>query len=588
MQKKEIKQNRKRLRLLAVVIGMLLLVALCGVFVLLVKVKGNISYLYNFMVATRGSLAAEMNPAALQDADANEPYATENTLPSKYLNGTALQVDGMETESYRREQSLDFTVEEGTSFTTWEGMITFRGNYQRSMQSYGSVSLQKRQIAETSWKYKTGKVLKCDGVNYWSGNGWTGQPLVVKWDEKTKQHMNLYPQAKSKTGLVEVIYPGMDGQIHFLDMETGEETRDPINVGMTFKGTASLHPEYPLLVCGSGDSQPGMYGEQVSARVFIYSLLDGTKLYELGADDEFAPRIWHGYDSSAVFCAKADTLICPGENGVIYTIKLNSNYDKENGIMTIAPSEAVKYTYYAETAEQRIYSGEGGYGSEASAAVRDHYLYLGDNGGMFYCLDLDTMTPVWVQDLLEDINSSPVLEEDADGNCFVYAATTLKYHTDEHHLGDACIYKMNAITGEIIWKKPYEVHTVMGLAGGFLSTGVLGRGAASEYLFYSVSKVPDVDTSYIVAIEKSSGNEAWRIELSCDAWSSAATLYDTDGSVYLVQCCSNGDILLINALTGEIVTKKNYGSNIEATPAVFGNRLVVGLRSEYILGISFE
>ena len=582
------KNNKKRLRLLALVLGALLLIVLCSAFVLLIKVKGNISYLYNFMVATQGSLAVESNPSALQNADADKPYAVEGTKPENFLKGTALQVDGVDVNDYQRAQSLDFNVAEGANFTNWEGIITFRGNYRRSMQSYGTVSLEKKQIAEKSWRYKTGKVLKCDGVNYWSGNGWTGQPLVVKWDEKTKQHMNLYPLAKNKVGLTEVIYPGMDGQIHFLDMETGEETRDAINVGMTFKGTASLHPEYPLLVCGSGDSQPGMYGEQVSARVFIYSLLDGKKLYELGADDDFAPRIWHGYDSSAVFCTAADTLICPGENGVIYTIRLNSFYDKENGVLTIDPSEAVKFTYYAETAEQRIYSGEGGYGSEASAVVWDHYLYLGDNGGIFYCLDLDTMTPVWVQDLREDINSSPVFEEDENGNRFVYAATTLKYHTDEHHLGEACIYKINAMTGEIIWKKPYEVHTVMGLAGGFLSTGALGKGAASEYLYYSVSKVPDVDTAYIVAIEKDSGNEAWRIELSCDAWSSAAMLYDTDGSVYLVQCCSSGDVLLINALTGEIVAKRNYGSNIEATPAVYGNRLVVGLRSEYILGISFE
>ncbi len=582
------KKNRKRLHLLAMVLGALLLVVLCGTFILLIKVKGNISYLYNFMVATRGGLAAEVNPDALHGADADRPYAVESTRPELFLNGTALQADGVTVDAYQREQSLDFMVDEGKNFTNWEGIITFRGNYQRDMQSYGTVSLTKKQIAEESWRYKTGKVLKSDGVNYWSGNGWTGQPLVVKWDEATKQYMNLYPSVKNKVGLTEVIYPGMDGQIHFLDMETGEETRDAINVGMTFKGTASLHPEYPLLVCGSGDSQPGMYGEQVSARVFIYSLLDGTKLYELGADDDFAPRIWHGYDSSAIFCTAADTLICPGENGVIYTIKLNSFYDKENGVLTIDPSEAVKYTYYAKSAEQRIYSGEGGYGSEASAVVGDHYMYLGDNGGIFYCLDLDTMTPVWVQDLYEDVNSSPVFEEDENGNRFIYAATTLKYHTDEHHLGEACIYKMNAMTGEIIWKKPYEVHTVMGLAGGFLSTGVLGKGAASDYIYYSVSKVPDVDTAYIVAIEKESGNEAWCIELSCDAWSSAATLYDTDGSVYLVQCCSNGDILLIDALSGEIVAKRNYGSNIEATPAVYNNRLVVGLRSEYILGISFE
>ena len=137
----KIKESRKRLRLLAGVLGALLLIVLCGAFVLLIKVKGNISYLYNFMVATQGSLAAEMNPKALQGADADKPYAVESTQPEKYLKGTALQVDGVDVDLYQREQSLDFTVEENTNFTTWEGIITFRGNYQRSMQSYGTVSL---------------------------------------------------------------------------------------------------------------------------------------------------------------------------------------------------------------------------------------------------------------------------------------------------------------------------------------------------------------------------------------------------------------------------------------------------------------
>lgn len=52
--------------------------------------------------------------------------------------------------------------------------------------------------------------------------------------------MNMYDSAKSKAGLVEVIYATMDGKIYFLDLETGEKTRDPINIGVPFKGAGSL------------------------------------------------------------------------------------------------------------------------------------------------------------------------------------------------------------------------------------------------------------------------------------------------------------------------------------------------------------
>lgn len=578
----------KVLKIICAAESTLLVVMLCALFVLLIKVKGNISYVYNFMVKTEGSLEVVKNDGAKNGADAAEPTAVESTEPSNFLKGTAIMVNGNVTDLYRRAEDIVFSAESLSNLTSYKGIITFRGNYSRSLSAYGKVSLSENRISSDYWKYKTGKFLKGDGVNYWSGNGWTGQPLAVQWDESTKKNMNLYETAKNKTDLVEIIYPGMDGKVHFLDMETGEETRPAINVGMTFKGTCSLHPDYPILICGSGDSSTGLFGEQVSARIFIYSLIDGTKLYEFAADDDFAPRIWHGYDSSAIVNAATDTLIYPGENGVIYTLKLNTSYNELSGVLTINPGELVEYTYYAGTAETRIYAGEGGYGSEASAVVWENYLFLGDNGGIFYCLDLNTMTPVWVQDLLEDINSSPIFEVTENGEKYVYVATTLKYHTDEHHIGEACIYKLNAMTGEIVWKKPYQVHTVLGLAGGILSTGACGEGIVSDYLFYAVSKVPSVDTSYIVAISKTTGEEYWRLELSCDAWSSGGLMYDTDGSVKLVQCCGNGDILLIDAKTGSVLSKKNFGSNIEATPVIFGNRLVVGLRSEYIIGVKFE
>ena len=578
----------KILKIASVVLSVLLVALLCGIFVILIKVKGNFSYVYNYLVKTEGSKKVETSAEGAKHADSHAPYTRGSTLPSLFLKSTAILENGVIATSYTREEPIVFTQDYLKDFTSFSGIITFRGNYTRTASSYGTVSLKKNAISSDYWKYKTGKILKSDGVNYWSGNGWTGQPLAVKWSTEDKKYMNLYPEAKEKEDLVEVIYPGMDGKIHFLDMETGKETREAINVGMTFKGTCSLHPYYPLLVCGSGDSATGLFGEQVSARVFIYSLIDGTKLYEFGANDDFAPRIWHAYASSAIFAANADTLIAPGENGVIYTVKLNSYYNRETGELRIDPEKPVEYTYYSEASESRIYQGEGGYGSEASAVVFESYLFLGDNGGIFYCLDLNTLQPVWVQDLLEDINSSPVFEVTENGEKYIYVGTTLKYHTDGHHLGEACIYKLNAMTGEIVWKKPYEVHTVLGLAGGILSTGAFGEQAVSDYIYYAVSKTPSVNSSMIVALNRKTGEEVWNLPLSCDAWSSGCLLYDTEGSVKLVQCCGNGDILLIDAKTGKILSSKNFGSNIEATPVVYGNRLVVGLRSEYILGISFE
>ena len=398
--------------------------------------------------------------------------------------------------------------------------------------------------------------------------------------------MNLNESAKNKDGLIEVIYPGMDGSIHFLDIETGEETRPEIYVGMTFKGTASLYPDgkTPLLFCGSGDAQTGPFGENVSQRFYIYSLIDGTLLYESGYNDDFAPRIWHAYDSSPVIDPITDTLIYPGENGVIYTMKLNTSYDEAAGTLSVAPSDIVKFSF---DIPEKYAEGGTLWGSECSACVWNGYLFIGDNGGSIYCLDLNSMKMVWINDVAEDINSSPIFETDG-GNHFLYVATTLKYGYNSHNMGKASIYKMNAVTGEIIWRKPYEVHTVKGYAGGVLSTGALGTGLVSDYIFYSVSKTPDLEGGYLVALDKHTGEEVWTKKLDMYSWSSTVFFTSEQGKNYLIQGCQNGDLILFDAKTGNVLDTVNFGSGIEATPALYGNRLILATRSEKIFGVKIE
>ncbi len=575
---------KKKNIIIAAVVIVILAVLFIG-FKLLVKV-GNPKYFYNYLHDAAGSRDVESFKSNTAGADLNRAEATENTDPDKRGVVQHIEVNGTEVASYTRADKIEFTDELLKSISDIQGLVTFRGNYTRTKSFAGAAELTKEKFSEKTWTYNTGKILKSNGVDYWSGNGWTGQPLVIRWSKSTRAVMNMYDTFKDKEGLVEVIYPGMDGNIRFLDMETGEETRPVINVGMTFKGTASLYPDgkTPLLFCGSGDAQTGPFGENVSQRFYIYSLIDGSLLYEGGFNDSFAPRVWHAYDSSPIIDPVTDTLIYPGENGVIYTMKLNTVYDEEAGIINIFPSDMVKFSFDIPDKYK-----EGGvlWGSECSGAVWNGYLFIGDNGGSVYCLDLNTMKMVWINDVGEDINASPIFETDG-GNHYLYIATTLKYGYNAHNMGTAAIYKLNAVTGEIIWKKPYEVHTVKGYAGGVLSTGALGSGLVSDWIFYSVSKTPGLEEGYLVALDKYTGEEKWRKSLDMYSWSSTVFFTSENGKNYLIQGCQNGDLLLMDAKTGDTLDKLNFGSGIEATPALYGNRLVLATRSEKIIGVKIE
>ena len=83
---------------------------------------------------------------------------------------------------------------------------------------------------------KTGSVAKSKQAapngGSWTGSCWTGQPLIVKWPEDIKKVMNLYDDKKAEKDLVEVIYPCVDGYIHFYDLKDGSETRKPIKTGV--------------------------------------------------------------------------------------------------------------------------------------------------------------------------------------------------------------------------------------------------------------------------------------------------------------------------------------------------------------------
>ena len=475
-------------------------------------------------------------------------------------------------ESYTRENPIYFGDPE--DYFALPGVATFRGNNYRNDPTYGTADIKKGQI-EVLWNNGIGR------FNDWGGCAWTGQPLLVQWDEETKAIMNLFESKKAKKDLVEVIYATLDGRIHFYDLEDGTATRNSIYMGMNFKGAGAVDPRgYPLLYVGAG-----LYNNGKAPRMYVISLIDGSILYQYGHNDPYAARNWTAFDSSPLLHAETDTLIWPAECGLLYTITLNTQYDKEAGTISVEPDEPVRTRYSSwYSREQNRYLGY-----ESSVVAVENYLYLSENGGLFHCIDLNTMELVWAQDTRDDSNSSPLFEWSEDGSTgYIYTAPSLHWTTTGNS-GTISIYKLNAKTGEVIWEYPVDCVRYDDIAGGVQSSPLVGREGSNieDLVIYSISRTPTAYRGLLTAFNKETGEVVWEISTGNYAWSSPVALYNEDGKAYIFFSNHSGVIRLLDGATGEILDTVELKKTVEASPVVFGNMLILGSR-EGVYGIKIS
>ena len=495
-----------------------------------------------------------------------EPHSVEDTRPDKLISSTAIMVDGELVEDYESEYEILFDLPE--RYTELEGVIGFRGNNFRTGAAYGTANVSSKTIS-TLWTRSTSGLSDTDG-SYWTGSGWTGQPLIVKWPDETRKNMTaMYDWAKEKNDLVEVIYCTLDGHVYFYELSTGEYTRDPLNLGFNFKGAGALDPRgYPILYVGAGvDSVNGR------SRAFVVNLIDNSVMFEFGHNETFANRGWHMFDSSPLVSVETDQLIYPGENGILYIIHLNTKYNEQTGELSVDPDNIVKWKYSGVRSGSRYWLGV-----ESSAAVINNYIFLADNGGNLMCLDLNTLELVWVQDTLDDTNCSPVVDIE-DGHPYIYISTSFHYGWRSYSTAAIPIWKIDAETGEIVWRTDYTCYTVQDLSGGVQGTIAVGKNELSDMIFVPIARTPGASSGTLVALNKETGEEVWKKETTMYSWSSPVDFYDKDGNGYLIYCNSGFNMFLLDGKTGEELDYINLGGNIEASPAIYGNYVVVGTRT---------
>lgn len=495
-----------------------------------------------------------------------KPHSVDGTEPERLISSTAIMVDGEVVEQYESDYEINFDLPE--RYTELEGIVTFRGDNFRSGAAYGTAAVSSKTLTKV-WSKSTSGLSDTDGI-YWSGSGWTGQPLIVKWPEATRKNISaMYDWAREKEGLVEVIYATLDGHVYFYELTSGEYTREPLNLGFNYKGAGALDPRgYPILYVGSGvDSVNGR------SRVKVVNLIDNSVMFEFGHNETFANRGWHMFDSSPLVSAETDQLIYPGENGILYIIHLNTKYNEQTGELSVDPDNIVKWKYNGVRSGSRYWLGV-----ESSVAIINNYIFLADNGGNLMCLDLNTLKLVWVQDVLDDTNCSPVVDVE-DGHPYIYISTSFHYGWRSYSTAAIPIFKIDAETGEIVWRTDYTCYTVQDLSGGVQGTIAVGKNKLSDMIFVPIARTPGASSGKLAALKKDTGEVVWEKETSMYSWSSPVDFYDADGNGYLLYCNSGFNMFLIDGKTGEQLDYMNLGGNIEASPAMYGNYAVVGTRA---------
>ena len=295
-----------------------------------------------------------------------------------------------------------------------------------------------------------------------------------------------------------------------------------------------------------------------------------------GLDGNALRTDWGAFDSSALVNRQTDTLIEPAENGLVYRVKLNTNFDAAAKKVTIAP-QLTTMVYEATTSEK--------HGIENSAVAYRNLMFAADNDGNLLCWDVNTLQVIWMRNVGDDTDSSIGLDATTDG-VFLYTGNEVDNRGASGGERISNIRKIDALSGKQIWQYDIPAYYDAAVNGGVLGSPIIGHGATADLVIFNVARTTAPREGDLVALDKKSGAVVWRRHLSNYSWSSPTLITAADGVQYGVLPDSDGVVHLFDPQTGlDLSTLALGGKNTEATISAFGDMLVVASYDRTIYGI---
>ncbi len=450
------------------------------------------------------------------------------------------------------------------------GLLQFRGNPTHTWYGQGPVPVR----PEVAWRYPERAMCSTEVV---------GTEQVVTTDPETGEEVvEERPITKQwcgtgwtgqpvvwerPDGITEVIVGGYDGAVHFVDGATGLPTRRPFQTGFMIKGTVTLDPDgFPLLYTGSRDN---------FFRIIALDREEPTELWRMGPHPQ---RVWNSdWDGNASIVD--GILWVGGEDSWFRAVELHRSLG-DDGLVTVAPE--VVFEMPGWTDEQFAQVGDRNTSIENSVAVdveRDR-VWFANSGGRVVALDISSIrtgvAPILVDFLTgDDIDASIVI--DHDGTAIVAVEYERKTERSRE-VGQLLKLDPDRPSDPLVWSVHIPDDPRPGVArddGGVWSTPALYAGHLYVTTHPGDLLVVDAGTGEVTHTERFGYHE----------WSSPTVVDDT---LVIARCL--GGALLAWSLddpgqprpmwTSELPS----GACIESTPALWGGSIYVGSRDGFLYG----
>ncbi|MDD3213730.1 MAG: hypothetical protein PHY64_08645, partial [Eubacteriales bacterium] len=401
--------------------------------------------------------------------------AGDTALPSA-LSLTATAYEGTKKQTdYSRDDKI--VLNDPFKYAVWDqsGVLTFRGGPFRQNAAFGTVEVEKDAMTEM-WKVPMENSLKVKSGSL-TGVTWPGQALIVKWPTQLRAILGIKAEFKDTKALKEVIVGSQSGYLYFVDLVTGEQTRDPINLGWPANGALSLQTNAsPMLAVGQHVSV--LANKTIDNGLHLFNLLNNEEITLLNGRDKLMQTNYSGFNGAPLFDMSTGSMIAGGENGVLYTMETNDDFDHVIGTLKISPS-IQRYTWKAKGEKAKNTNIDG------AVAMYGQYVYFADQTGILQCVDVNTLAPVWAADTGDNTDATIALDMDDESSVSLYTANTIK---NQGRKGVCTIRRYNALTGEQDWS--YEVpdltYTTAAEVGCYASP-VVGQNSVSDLVFFTVT-----------------------------------------------------------------------------------------------------
>ncbi|HPF86592.1 MAG TPA: PQQ-binding-like beta-propeller repeat protein [Candidatus Limiplasma sp.] len=469
---------------------------------------------------------------------------------------------------------------DSVKYAIWEqsGVLTFRGGPMRQNAAYGTVEIEENAMS-VLWKVAMDGTKRMKDVSL-TGVSWPGQAVIVKWPTEVRQMLDIYDEMKEKTALKEVIIGAQNGYLYFLDLTTGEYTRDPIEVSWPSNGSVSVNTDGAPIVSFGQFYSIKTDGTRINNGLHLYNLLNNKQLTLLNGRDKPLQTNYSGFSGAPLFDKNSGTMIVGGQNGVLYVADLNLDFDYIAGTLEMSPT----YTRYLWNATGQATKETN---VDGSVAVYGQYAYFGDQIGIVQCVNLNTLETVWAARAGDNIDGTPALDLSEDGEeLSLYVGTTIKNKTGT----PAKFHSFDALSGALNWT--FEVPDLTYVSSdpvGITASPIVGLNNVSDLVFFTATNGSSSSTMY--ALSKADGSVKWSTAFTAPTESSPVAVYNEDGDAWIVQALADGQLLMLNADTGAIKATLQLDGEVRASPAVYRNVLIIsttGSDPSYIYAITLE